>query len=365
MSFRTQAWNARLFGLAVPVLVAWGLCSGATGVAAAAAPRMLQPLPSVGTIGVLGPSSASGPADTLVTVEVRQYASNAPTYALAAMTISPDQGGCASAKPLSSAPPFQLDPQRASDVQFHWPAALGHAQYWLCASPTSGTGPTAESLASQPFTVLTDAAPSVRITSPTAGIQAGASVTVTLANWLTSDATPPYQLNLLRQGSTGQSQTAIVTQVDQAQSNAATGTYVMTGTVSSYVASGNYAFVAQGECGRNPLGTGNLCAVSEQSAFVAITAAPSATAQASTTGGSRGIAPNEQRGISPLLLVGVPVGALLLILLVVGIALARRSRGNQRTSRRTRYQVDSRSVLPSRRAGRDVDPPDYRGTRGR
>jgi hypothetical protein len=268
---------------------------------------------------------------------VREYASNSPTYALAATTVSPDQNGCATATPLSGSPTFQLDPQRASDVQFHWPATLGHGQYWLCASPSSGSGPTAESAASQPFTVLTDAAPVVQVTSPAGGVQAGASVTVTFSNWLTSDATPPYQLSLLKQGTSGQSKTAIVTQVDQAHSNAATGSYVLTGTLSSSIASGNYAFVAQGECGQNPVGTGNVCAVSEQSAFVAITAVPTPTTQPATTGGGGGKAPNGQNGASPLLFTGVVVGALLLILLVAGIALARRSRSSQRTPSRIRY----------------------------
>lgn len=351
--------------MTVMLLPAWTLSGSIPSARAAVMSRASVPWPSTGTIDVLAPRSAIGPVDTLVTVEVRQYASDSPTYTLSATSIPPDQDGCAAAKPLSSATPFQLDPQRPSDVQFHWPVALGHGQYWFCANPVSGSRPTAMSLASQSFTVLTNAVPTVRITSPTDNFQAGASVTITVSDWLTSDSVPPYELRLLQQGSSAQSETAIVAQVNQGKSNAAAGTYLMTATLPTYLAAGSYAFRAQGECGPNPVGTGNVCAVSEQSAFVMIAAAPTPTVtpQGATTGHSEGN-PTGPTGVKVLWLVAAAAAVLVLALLGLGIALARRSRGGNGPRRHTTHQVDSPGVSQGQRAGRQVYPQEHRTRRG-
>src|SRR6185312_15040636 len=140
---------------------------------------------SVGTIGILGP--ASGPVDALVTLEIHQYPSVATVYTLAATTTSPDQGGCGSTQSLRGVAPFQVDPNHGADVQFHWPVSLGKGSYWFCATSVDGSAPAAMSLPSTPYTVLTNAAPTVQVDASSAAAQAGATITIHLANWLTSD----------------------------------------------------------------------------------------------------------------------------------------------------------------------------------
>jgi hypothetical protein len=343
MALRNQARTVGLVSLLLPaMLLAYGLLGGASQASAA------LPAPSIGIIGILGPQSVSGPVDTLVTLEVREYASNSPTYILATTTTSPDQGGCTTAKPLSGVQPFQLGPSVPIDVQFHWPAGLGRGRYWFCASPASGTGPTAMSLASQPFTVLTDAAPTVQIT-PAGSIQAGTQVTVTVSNWLTSDTASPFELLLLKQGGSAQTASPVAAQVEQGQSSPTTGAYVMTATLPSYVASGTYALVAQGECGPDPLGTSKaanaVCAVSEQSPFFTLTAAPAPTATKATAnppGSTTGH--GGPTSINALWLVAA-AGILVLGLLGLGIALAlaRRAGAASASQRQAYYRGDGRS----------------------
>jgi hypothetical protein len=287
------------------VLFAYNLPGGVAHASAAV------PAPSTGTIGILGPQSASGPVDTLVTLEVREYASDAPTYVLAATTNSPDQGGCMTAKHLSGVPLFQLSPGRAPDLQFHWPAGLGRGRYWFCASPVSGTGPTAMSLASQPFTVLTDAAPTVQITAPSGSIQAGAQVTVTIANWLTSDTSLPFEPLFVPHEIMPYTIWPVAVQVDRGRSNPTAGAYIMMITLPSYVASGSgpYVLVAQGECGPDPLGNKGktVCAVSEQSPFFTIVAL-------STPMNPMDPFPSRPAGPDPLWLVAPAAGILMLVL---------------------------------------------------
>jgi hypothetical protein len=325
------------------ILLAYGLLSGVPHAFAA------SPAPSIGIVWMLGPQAASGPVDTLVTLEVREYASNSPTYALATTTTSPDQGGCMTAKPLSAVQPFQLGPSAPVDVQFHWPAGLGRGKYWFCASPASGAGPTAMSLASQPFTVLTDVAPTVQITAPAGSIQAGASVIVTVSNWLTSYAAPPFELRLLPQGGSVQPASPIAAQVDQGRSSPGTGAYVMTATLPSYVATGSYALVARGECGPDPMGTSKaanaVCAVSEQSPSFTLVAAPAPTATKATAnpkGSTTGH--GGPTSINALWLMAA-AGILVLGLLGLGITLAltRRTRAAGAAQRQARYQGDGRS----------------------
>jgi hypothetical protein len=62
--------------------------------------------------------------------------------------------------------------------------------------PSGGAGPTAESPALTPFTVFTDAAPTVEATPTPAGPGVYSGLTVTVTNWLTDEHAPP-QLVLL------------------------------------------------------------------------------------------------------------------------------------------------------------------------
>ena len=343
MALRNEVRTVGLVSLLLPaMLLAYGLLNGVPQASAA------SPAPSIGIIGILGPQSASGPVDTLVTLEVREYASNSPTYTLAATTTSPDQGGCTTAKPLSGVSPFQLNPAVPIDVQFHWPAGLGRGRYWFCASPASGTGPTAMSLASQPFTVLTDAAPTVQIT-PAGSIQAGAKVTVTVSNWLTSDAAPPFELLLLPRGGSTQTASPVAAQVDQGQSSPTTGAYVMTATLPSYVGSGSYALVARGECGPDPLGTSKaanaVCAVSEQSPSFTLAAAAAPTATKATANSSGSTTGHGGPTSVNALWLAVAAGILVLGLLGLGIALAltRRARAASAAQQQALYWGDGRS----------------------
>jgi hypothetical protein len=101
-------------------------------------------------------SPASGPVGTNVHVEIAVEVSATTTYSLTATETSPPHGGCSQSQPIPGVPPFAVPPPNPNSVgpyqmDFFWPAALDQGPYWLCAAPTSGGGPTAQS--SDPFTV--------------------------------------------------------------------------------------------------------------------------------------------------------------------------------------------------------------------
>jgi hypothetical protein len=296
---------------------------------------------STGTIGILGPTS--GPVDALVTLEIRQYPSVATKYTLAATTMSPDQGGCGSAQSLSGVAPFQVDPNRGADVQFHWPASIGRGTYWFCATSMNGSAPAAMSLPSAPYTVLTSAAPTLQVDMSTSVARPGATIIVHLANWRTSDSGAPSRIVLLRQGAPLDS--AITLALQTTGSGDSSGNYTLTATLPTFIAtSGQDVVVVQGECGSDPLGTGkNVCAVTEQSSGFAVAQSPAptsvatsaATSSAQTSPGS-GQDDGSNVGVSWI----APVIGLILLAIIVGlvVVLVRRAGARKRQAQAARYR---------------------------
>lgn len=112
---------------------------------------------------------ASGPVGTQVHVEIAVEVSATTTYSLTATRSSPQDGGCLQSQPIPGVPPFAVPPPNPNGVgpyqmEFAWPAALDEGPYWLCAAPTRGGGPTAQS--SDPFTVSVTAATATPDSSP-------------------------------------------------------------------------------------------------------------------------------------------------------------------------------------------------------
>jgi hypothetical protein len=246
-------WRLMLALMACALALVWG------GAAAPAPAVAARPASSYGAVVVMSPASSSGPVDALHSSEVRLYPADPVTYALSVTPTSPDQSGCASTQLLSGAPTFQVRGPADGTASFHWPAALGHGRYWLCAAPSAGTGPTADSPPLTPFTVLTDAAPAVDAVLAPAGGQACSGFTVTVTNWLT-DERAPQRLMLLPDGG-GDVGMPLDATLDASQTDPTSGTYAFSVAPPCVPQSGRYACAAQGDCQNAP------CAISAHSAF--------------------------------------------------------------------------------------------------
>lgn len=316
---RPRMWAGLLVGMIAPVLILAGSVIFHAPSASAS---------SVGSIIIDAPSSYSGPIDTQITLEIRLYPSVSTPYTLAVTTTSPDQGGCSTARALSGVPPVQVAAPMGGEAQFRWPAGLGHGQYWFCASPTTGGGPLASSPSMMPpLTILTDAAPTVQLISPTGRVPAGTAVTIAVSNWVTSDKAPPVRLALLRQGSSTYAVPDLGAQVASGPDDPATGTYTLSATVPSYITAGTYAIVALGQGDVNPQTKArDLYTVSEQSASFMVIAAPTPTVSvpASQSGTESRAGSDPVRGISPLLL-GSGAAVVLIILVTLGLVISRRA----------------------------------------
>ncbi|HEX6123624.1 MAG TPA: hypothetical protein VFY89_10710 [Ktedonobacterales bacterium] len=226
-----------------------------------------MPASSAGTIRIESPTSSSGPVDTLLWIEINLFPSPPASYILKATTTAPSQGGCSQAQPMPGVDPITVA-EAGAHISFHWPAALGRGQYWLCAFPASGEGPVAFSPPQlPPFTVLTDAAPTITITPPK-GAVAGGTITATLTNWRTSDdANSPIPTALIPQGASSSTRQILVV-AGTTRSDPTTGAYTLQVTLPATLQPGSYALVAQGECDVNG------CAVSEPSVFFSVAASP-------------------------------------------------------------------------------------------
>ncbi len=291
----------------------------------------------------------------LTNIQVRQ-----PHTVSTATTTAPEQGGCATAKPLSDVAPFQVDPQRGADVQFHWPASLGRGTYWFCATANSGGAPPAMSPTSESFTILTNAAPVVQVTSQSESIQGGGNITITVSNWVTSGGSAPTPLALAKQGSTA-NPTALSSQ-PIGSGGSSVGSYTLVATLPSYLTAGSYAIVARGECGRDPLGTSaTVCAVSEQSAPFPIAPAPATATSAPISKPTPAISrtPSGGTGDSAWLLGGAALALVLILLLVISVPLARRAKvrdaARRHSTRSATYQREQ-SQISERPPTRGRDP---------
>ena len=146
----------------------------------------------------------SGPAGTALQIGISLSVDPPQQYILAVTTTDPAQGGCASAQPFPGVDPITVGTQ-GGDTQLTWPASLGPGQYWFCASPQSGSGPTAHSF--QPFTVTPTPAPTATLAPadlvsatavvPSSGALPGSTVTIIVTAWVTPDNAPPNTVKLI------------------------------------------------------------------------------------------------------------------------------------------------------------------------
>lgn len=153
----------------------------------------------------------SGPIGTSVQVFVHQPLTETTpvNYALSFTLTDPAAGGCASQQPFPGVAPFGSSEANGS-ATFNWPASLNKGPYWLCASPTSGTGKTVYS--SQPYTVTAGEAPTATAVATTAiavvanvpagGVLIGSTFTITVTHWMSPQGTPPEAVSLTDKGPT-------------------------------------------------------------------------------------------------------------------------------------------------------------------
>ena len=207
-------------------------------------------------------SPTSGPVGTTVQVSVIPPASMqaATTYALSATMTDPASGGCSSAQPIPGAGAFTVGSQ-GGGTTFDWPAALSQGPYWLCASPTGGSGTPAASL--QQFTVLApDASTPMPTPYPTVsgtltvyvppqGVLPGATFTAHVANWSSPmhDAPQGATLTLDDPATPSPTYTGFATHATVTP-RSGTGNYVITVTVPTTIYPGMYWLIVGDQRGR-------------------------------------------------------------------------------------------------------------------
>ncbi|MGH2486450.1 MAG: hypothetical protein ACRDHE_10600, partial [Ktedonobacterales bacterium] len=167
-----------------------------------------QAASSQGSVSIV---PSNGPVGTPVQVGINLNPATPTDYVLSYTLTAPDKGGCASAQPVPGVATITVS-SNGGGANFAWPNTLDQGPYWLCASPTSGNGPTAQS--SGPYTVLASSpptatpasiapTPSVTVMTPADQLLPGANVTVSVMNWLPADNSAPQTVNLLSQDNSG------------------------------------------------------------------------------------------------------------------------------------------------------------------
>lgn len=268
---------------------------------------------------------SSGPVGVHVSLALNVTVTSATTYQLGATTTSPDQGGCANAQPMTGVSAITVNPpiqggggQGGTNATIQWPANLGRGQYWLCAQPTSGDGQPVSS--SQPFTVLTDAAPSVTLAQPPGAIVGGTQLRATVGNWMLPDNSAP-QLYLLSQGDPIAQAVSMQSLTTAVSSDPSKGQYVLTVKIPTTLDAGSYSLLAEGLCANSG------CAVIGQSPVFLVTVATTSTAAPSAH--PRSTLSRFKAWLTDSKTLPVKAGILLLLLLITSltvIPLARRSR---------------------------------------
>jgi hypothetical protein len=273
---------------------------------------------------------SSGPVGTSVQIGISLSLDTPQPYILAATATDPAQGGCASAQPFPGLDPVSVG-QQGGHAQLTWPPAFGSGQYWLCASPQNGAGPSAHSF--QPFVVAATgsatatATPvhggersvvSAAVTAPADGAPAGSTVTVIVTGWTTPDNAPPTAVKLVP-STDANAATEILFVV---AASPAPGDFNLKVTLPVTTAPGQYAFEVDG-------------AYQVRTTFVDVVPAttPTATVNAATSPG-----PTQGGGGAPALAIGATVAALLVL---AGAILVASALGRKRAAVAQRQHADA------------------------
>jgi hypothetical protein len=217
-----------------------------------AGPRPAALASSEGSV-VISPSS--GPVGTAVEADISLSFDPPQSYTLTATSTDPAQGGCASAQPIPGVGPVTVG-QQGGHAQFSWPSAFASGQYWLCASPQGGSGPSVPSAHSlQPYTVTAANAPSptpvigghldqshTYVDAPNGDVTAGSTVTVIVTGWVTPDDAAPTTVKLVLPDSS----TVGVPFTIGPKSSPQDGSYALAVTVPASMAPGEYTFEIDG-----------------------------------------------------------------------------------------------------------------------
>lgn len=195
---------------------------------------------------------SSGPVGTAVEADINLSFDTPQPYILSATATDPAQGGCASAQPFPGLGPVTVS-QQGGHAQFTWPDAFASGQYWLCASPQGGTGPSAHSL--QPYTVTAANAPSptpasgghlpesaTSVIAPDGGVPAGSTVKVVVVGWVTPDNATPTAVKLVLPDNSTLDVSFTVSPTSSAQG----GSFTLAVTVPATTTPGDYHFEIDG-----------------------------------------------------------------------------------------------------------------------
>lgn len=259
----------------------------------------------------------TGQVGTPVTVYINADVPGPTDYTLMATMTAPATDGCTSGQPIPGLAPINVGTQ-GGGATFNWPAQLSAGPYYLCAKPTSTSGPVAQSQTL--FTVVDSngrvptpvptptsipISGTVTVTPLAGGVKAGATITVQVTHWANAQKRPADVI-FYSQDPTKAQNAGAVHYAAQFTLSGEGSSYTLQVTVPENVPSGTY-WLAVGD------GVGEI-----YSKPFAITAAPAPTATAASPSAG---AVQTDRGPSALLMIAL--AAVMVLLVLLGGMLAR------------------------------------------
>ncbi len=288
--------------------------------------------PLAGLTGTITINPVSGPVGTAVTADIHLTPTTPTQYILAVTMTDPNQTECQDAQRLPGVDPVTIGSQGAS-VTFDWPSAFGSGDYWLCALTQDGNGQIAYSNISFTVTSGTPATatpvhgggnggPSAAVLAPAGGAHPGATVSIIVTGWATSDDSAPTTLTLIDESGAVQPLALEFTVV----ANPSPGDFTLKVMLPATLALGRYAFAL-----------GSAYSTQTEPFAVAAPVAPTATPGATA---SPGPAISSKDGGGAGLVIGLAV-AVLLVLAVASLLVARQNQRRQEAAgqRDATYEV--------------------------
>lgn len=259
----------------------------------------------------------TGQVGTLVTVYIYADIPGPTDYTLMATMTPPATDGCTSGQPIPGLAPVNVGTQ-GGQATFNWPAQLSGGPYYLCATPTSTSGPVAQSQTL--FTVVDSngrvptpvptptsipISGSVSVSIPAGGVKAGATLTVQVTHWANAQKRPADVIFYSQDPTKSQNAGAPHYAAQFALSGEGAN-YTLQVTVPDNVPGGT-CWLAVGD------GVGEI-----YSKPFAVTAAPAPTATAASSS-----AGTVQTGSGPSALLMITLAAIAVLLILAGGMLAR------------------------------------------
>lgn len=360
-------WNPRPRSVVAPLAFVLAIL---LALAATVGPLSFAPQAHASSNGAILVSPAAGGPGTKVSLEIHLFSDTGGSYELRYTTAVPDQGGCASSRPVpvSSLNPFMLLNQPIpGTIAFAWPTILGSDAYYFCVfaatgaphtpgatpaatpSPTTTplfpTGELAHSIA--PFSQTRDTTPQISVTLPgattptTGDIPFGATFTATITDWKSPQSACPAHLWLLFPDNISRQELPfnVVSPLDASRRCTLSVTAAPGPGSSGGLSPGQYVLLA-----------GDTGIYQESAPLTFVTAAPPTTTPAATAAATpRLVNPGgpSQAGLSPLVLALSGLTLLIALGLVVVVAvLALRNRNDARRRALSSMGLDVEPLAP-------------------